>query len=152
MVAMSAFTIVPDAPLESVIVTFFSLKSIGLSLIFDWSVSVPSRTNLLPAFSVARCSPAFVPSASVPSNNNLPTVSMSWKRLISIFSFSSCRKIPPTKLDVCPAKPSSVVLSNNIVPPKVVDSLISVTSSSSSGNRLPSPSSNSILAVSRLSS
>ena len=109
MVAMSAFTIVPDAPLESVIVTFFSLKSIGLSLIilspasvesesvpsrvmspspvssskvirsliFDWSVSVPSRTNLLPAFSVARCSPAFVPSASVPFNNNLPTVSIS---------------------------------------------------------------------------
>ena len=84
-VAISAFTIIPLAPLESVIVTFLLLKSIGLSFIIlspasvesesvpsrtispspvsssnksllptsDPSSSVPSKTILLPAFSVA---------------------------------------------------------------------------------------------------
>ena len=49
-VAISALTIVPLAPLESVMVTFLLLKSIGLSLMMlspasVESESVPSRTT-----------------------------------------------------------------------------------------------------------
>ena len=43
-VAISAFTIIPLAPLESVIVTFLLLKSIGLSLIILSPASVESES------------------------------------------------------------------------------------------------------------
>ena len=103
-VAISAFTIVPLAPLESVIVTFLLLKSIGLSLIIlspasAESESVPSRT-ISPSpvsSSNVNLSPALELSASVPSNNiHLPA-----------FSVASCSFSP---------RPSELIPSNNNLP------------------------------------
>ena len=73
-VAISAFMIVPLAPLESVIVTFLLLKSIGLSLIIlspasVESESVPSRTISPSPVSSSNKSLLFAsdPFSSVPS-------------------------------------------------------------------------------------
>ena len=106
---MSALTIVPDAPLESVMVTSLLLKSIPDSLMilspasveslsepfrvisplpvlssskkFSFasllSVSVPSRTRLIPCSSVPTKLPAPVPSESKPSKSNSEVVSSS---------------------------------------------------------------------------
>ena len=103
-VAISAFMIVPLAPLESVIVTFLLLKSIGLSFIIlspasVESESVPSRTMSPSPVSSSNnnlLAPS-VPSASVPSSI----------MLLPAFSVASCSFSP---------KPSELIPSNNSLP------------------------------------
>ena len=96
---MSALTIVADAPLESVMVTFLLLKSIGLSSIMLSptsleSESVPSRTispSPVSSSNNSLLAPS-VPSASVPSSIIL----------LPAFSVASC-SFSPTLSELTPS-------------------------------------------------